>query len=174
VSHLNALAADSLPLTLAHTILSNGCWQGLGLLSGSRLPDLILTLAAFNTRYKEGRWRALLQAAVPACTEQDAQWLTALPAPVDSPLPAPQSQTKRKASGTCGSDGSNKKSPTVTQRAPIPTRLRWSHQQAWQQQFRIHDEAPSQLADSHRNIRPQLSQAFRRLYGRPAPPNKGA
>ena len=26
------------------------------------------------------------------------------------------------------------------------------------------DEAPSQLADSHRNIRPQLSQAVRRLY----------
>ncbi len=45
VGHLNALAADSLPLALAlaHAILSNGSWQGLGLLSGSRLSDLILT-----------------------------------------------------------------------------------------------------------------------------------
>ena len=43
VDHLNALTADSLPLALAHAILSNGSWQGLGLLSGSRLSDLILT-----------------------------------------------------------------------------------------------------------------------------------
>ncbi len=63
VGHLNALTAGSLPLALAHAILSNDCWQGLGLLSGpgSRLSDLILTLAVFNTRYEEERWCALLQ-----------------------------------------------------------------------------------------------------------------
>jgi hypothetical protein len=44
--------------TLWHAILNlnNDSWQGLGLLSGSRLSDPILTLAAFNTRYEEGRW----------------------------------------------------------------------------------------------------------------------
>ena len=37
VDHLNALTTDSLPLALAHTILNDDAWQGLGLLSGSLL-----------------------------------------------------------------------------------------------------------------------------------------
>ncbi len=60
VDHLNALTAE-LQLALAHTILNDDGWQGLGLLSGSRLSDLILTLTVFTTRYEEGQWRALLQ-----------------------------------------------------------------------------------------------------------------
>jgi hypothetical protein len=61
--HLNALttsSTDSLPLALAHTALNGDDWQGLGLLSGSRLSDVITTLAVFGTtsRYEdsEGRW----------------------------------------------------------------------------------------------------------------------
>ena len=119
VDHLNALTNDSLPLALAHTIHNADDWQGLGLLSGSRLSDLILALAVFSTRYEEGRWLALLQAAISGCTEQDAQWLTSLPAPADSPLPAPQSQTKRKASVMGGSDIRNQKRPAATPRAPV-------------------------------------------------------
>ena len=38
---LNELTFDSLPLALAHTIFSSDAWQGLGLLSGSRLSDII-------------------------------------------------------------------------------------------------------------------------------------
>ncbi len=93
VDHLNVLT----PLALAHTVLSDDSWQGLGLLSGSRLSDLILTLTAFNTRYEEGRWRALLQAAIYGCTEQDAQWLTSLPAPTSTPrYQPPQSHSQHK------------------------------------------------------------------------------
>jgi hypothetical protein len=55
VDHLNALTADFLQLALAHTILNDDGWQGLGLLSGSRLSDLILKLIVFNTRYEEGQ-----------------------------------------------------------------------------------------------------------------------
>jgi hypothetical protein len=81
--------------------------QGLGLLSGSRLSDIITTLAedlaVFGTRYEEKRWRTFLlvvQTAIPGCTELEAQWLISHPAPIDSPLPAPgpRSQHKRKAS----------------------------------------------------------------------------
>jgi hypothetical protein len=75
VDHLTALTADSLPLTLAHTTLNDNGGQGLGLLSGSRLSDIITTLAVFGTRYEEGRWLTLLQTAIPGCTAADAQWL---------------------------------------------------------------------------------------------------
>ena len=95
VDHLSALTTASLPLALAHSILSGDDWQGLGLLSGSRLSDIITTLAICGTRYEAGRWINLLQAAIPGCTEQDIEWLVSLPAPVDSPLPAPQNQNKR-------------------------------------------------------------------------------
>jgi hypothetical protein len=98
--HLAALTADSLPLALAHIALNGDGGQGLGLLSGSRFSDIITTLAVFGTRYEEKRWLTFLQTAIPGCTEPDAQWLTSesQPAPVDSPLPAQQSQNKRKAS----------------------------------------------------------------------------
>ena len=165
VDHLNALTIDSLPLALAHAILSNGDWQGLGLLSGSRLSDLILALAVFNTRYAEGRLRGRLQAAVPGCTEQDAQWLISAPAPVDSPLPAPQRQNKRKALGTGGSESGNKKNSAATRSDPVRRSPR-SHQTPIVAPAAAQDvEAPSHLAASHQNLRPQLSQAFRRLYG---------
>ena len=46
---MNALTVDSLPLALAHSTTINGAdWQGLGLLSGSRLSDMITTLAVFG------------------------------------------------------------------------------------------------------------------------------
>jgi hypothetical protein len=81
------------------------------------------------------------------------------------PLPAPQSQNKRKASGSCGSDSSNKKSPAAPRSAPVRRSPR-SHQTPMVAPAAIQDvEAPSHLAASHRDIRPQLSQVFRRLYG---------
>jgi hypothetical protein len=68
---------DSIPLALAHITLNGHGGQGfkLGLLSGSRLSDIITTLAVFGTRYEEKRWLAFLQNAVPGCTELEAQWL---------------------------------------------------------------------------------------------------
>ncbi len=108
MDHLSALTADSPTLALAHTTLNGDGDHGLGLLSGSRLSDIITTLAVTvfgaTSRYEKGRWLAFLQTAVPGCTEHDPQWLIFLPAPVDSPLPAPQSQGKREASVICGSD----------------------------------------------------------------------
>jgi hypothetical protein len=42
VGHLNALTTSSLPLALAHSTTTDGAdWPGLGLLSGSRLSDII-------------------------------------------------------------------------------------------------------------------------------------
>ncbi len=77
--HLAALTADSLSLALAHirVTLNGDGGQGLGLLSGSRFSDIITTLAVFKfgTRYEEKRWLTFLQAAIPGCTEPDAQWL---------------------------------------------------------------------------------------------------
>jgi hypothetical protein len=92
----------SLPLALARATLHGGSDQGLGLLSGSRLSDIITALAVFGTRYDEERWLRVtfrvLRQAIPGCTEQEAQWLISHPSPVDTRLPAPQSQNKRRAS----------------------------------------------------------------------------
>ena len=41
VDHLTALTTNSLPLALAHIALHSGSDQGLGLLSGSRLSDIV-------------------------------------------------------------------------------------------------------------------------------------
>ncbi len=94
VDHLTALTTDSLPLALAHITLHSGSDQGLGLLSGSRVSDIITALAVFGTRYDEERWLTFLRQAIPGCTELEAQWLISHPSPVDSPLPAPRSQNK--------------------------------------------------------------------------------
>jgi hypothetical protein len=103
--------------------------QGLGLLSGSRLSDIITTLAVFGTRYEEKRWLAFLQNAVPGCTELEAQWLISHPAPVESPLPlaAPQSQNKRKASSIGGSEIRNTKRSAATSSAPVRRSPRSHH-----------------------------------------------
>jgi hypothetical protein len=60
VDHLTALATNSLPLALAHSTLHSGSDQGLGLLSGSPLSDIITALAVFGTRYDESRAMAHL------------------------------------------------------------------------------------------------------------------
>jgi hypothetical protein len=165
VEHLTALTTDSLPLALAHTILNGDGGQGFGLLSGSRLSDIITTLAVFGTRYDEKRWLTFLQTAIPGCTELEAQWLISHPAPVDSPLPAPLSQNKRKASSIGGSEPRNTRRPAATQSAPVRRSPR-SHPTPIAEPTVTRDvEAPSHLAASHQNLRPQLSQAFRRLYG---------
>ncbi len=116
VDHLTALTTNSLPLALAHITLHNGSDLGLGLLSGSRLSDIITALAVFGTRYDEERWLSFLRQAIPGCTELEARWLVSHPSPVDPPLPAPQSQNKRKASPTGGSEPRHIKRPA----APLP------------------------------------------------------
>jgi hypothetical protein len=60
VDHLTALTTNSLPMALAHITLNSGNDQGLGLLSGSRLSDIITALAVFGTRYEEERWLTFL------------------------------------------------------------------------------------------------------------------
>ncbi len=53
-------------------------------------PCLMLNALSHCTRYEpeERRWlrvtSGFLQVAIPGCTEQDAQWLVSLSAPVDS------------------------------------------------------------------------------------------
>ena len=87
------------------------------------------------------------------------------PAPVDSPLPAPQSQNKRKAPSIGGSELRNTRRSAVAQSTPVRRSPR-SHPTPVAEPTVTHDmEAPSHLAASHQTLRPQLSQAFRRLYG---------
>ena len=170
VDHLTALTTDSLPLAVAHTIFSTDDWQGLGLLSGSRLSDIATTLGVFGTRYEANRWLSFLQAAIPGLTEQDAQWLVSLPITIDSPLPAPeqlpapQNRNKRKTPAPDGLDTSNKKRQPAPQSAPVRRSPR-SHPVSTPTSVSVGTDAPSSLAASHQALRPQLSQAFRRLYG---------
>jgi hypothetical protein len=126
--------------------------------------DIVTTLAVFGTRYDEKRWLTFLRTAIPGCTELEAQWLISHPAPVDSPLPAPHSQNKRKASSIGVSEPRNTRRSAAAQSAPVRRSPR-SHPTPIAEPTATRDvEAPSHLAASHQNLRPQLSQAFRRLY----------
>ena len=174
VDHLTALTTNSLPLAIAHTIFSEDEWQGLGLLSGSRLSDIAATLGVFGARYEASRWISFLQAAIPGLTEQDAQWLVSLPTTPDCPLPAsqqmpaPQRGNKRKTPDPEESNIGNKRStgtPTP-QSAPVRRSPRsHSGSRLTITSATVETDAPSSLAASHQALRPQLSQAFRRLYG---------
>ncbi len=136
-----------------------------GLLSGSRLSDITTALAVFGTRYDEERWLTLLRQAIPGCTEQEAQWLISHPSPVDTQLPTPQSQNKRRASHTGDPDPRHTKCSAAGPHTPArrsPRYLRTPMSDPTETQDM---EAPSPLAASHQNHRPQLTLAFRRLYG---------
>jgi hypothetical protein len=106
-----------------------------------------------------------LQAAIPGFTELDAQWLVTLPTTTDSPLPAPLKLHKRKALASIGpSSGKNKRS-TASQSVFVRRSPR-SHSTSIISPIAAQDtEAPSLLAASHHSLRPQLSRAFRQLYG---------
>jgi hypothetical protein len=165
VDHLVALTTNSLPLALAHNTLHSGSDQGLGLLSGSRLSDIITALAIFGTRYDEERWLTFLRQAIPGCTEEDAQWLASHPSPADSPLPAPQSQNKRRAPHSSDSAPRHTKRSGSGPNIPVRRSPRYHSTPMTEPTVVQGTEAPSPLAASHQSHRPQLSQAFRRLYG---------
>jgi hypothetical protein len=91
------------------------------------------------------------------------------PSPVDSPLPAPQSQNKRKAPHIGDSEPRHTKRSaagpiTPVRRSPL---ARYHHTPTTEPTAAPDTEAPSPLAASHQHHRPQLSQALRRLpvYG---------
>jgi hypothetical protein len=165
VDHLTALTTNSLPLALAHITLHGGSDQGLGLLSGSRLSDIITALAVFGTRYDEDRWLTFLQQAIPGCTELEARWLVSHPSPVDSPLPTPQSQNKRKTPHSGGTEPRHTKRFAAGLGTPVRRSPRCHHTPPTEPTVIQDTEAPSSLAASHQSHRFQLSQAFRRLYG---------
>jgi hypothetical protein len=165
VDHLTALTTNSLPLALAHISLHSGSDQGLGLLSGSRLSDIITALTVFGNRYDEERWLTFLRQAIPGCTELEAQWLVSHPSLTDSPLPAPQSQNKRKAPHSGGSEPHHMKRSAAGTNTPVRRSPRYHHTPMTEPTMVQDMEVPSPLAASHQSHRPQLSQAFRRLYG---------
>ncbi len=142
----------------------------MGLLSGSRLSDIITALAVFGTRYEEERWLTFLRQAIPGCTELEARWLVSQPSPADSPLPAPQNQKKRQASHSGGSEPRHMpvKRPAAGLHTPVRRSPRYHPTPMTETtvvQSVQNEEAPSPLAASHSSHRPQLSQAFSRLYG---------
>jgi hypothetical protein len=117
------------------------------------------------------RWLSLLQAAIPGLTEQDAQWMVSLPAPVDSPLPAPQklpnlpNRQKRKALDSGEPSVSSRKRLPASQSAPVRRSPRSHGTPTFTPATIEYTAAPSPLAAAHSGSRTQLSQAFRRLYG---------
>ncbi len=113
------------------------------------------------------RWLTFLRQAIPGCTELEAQWLVSRPSPVDSPLPAPQNQNKRRASHSGGSEPRHMKRSAAGPSTPVRCSPRYHHTPMPEPTVVQDTEAPSPLAASasHQSHRPQLSQAFSRLYG---------
>ena len=70
-THLAELVENpaSLPVALARALAGEGAWEGLGLLSGSSIIDIVTALTLFCTQYGPGNWAALLRQELPGLTE---------------------------------------------------------------------------------------------------------
>ena len=79
-THLAELTANpaSLPVALASALAGEGAWEGLGLLSGSSINDIVAALTEFCTQYGPENWAALLRQELPGLTDDDITWLCSL------------------------------------------------------------------------------------------------
>ena len=118
-----------------------------------------------NRPPSEGVEYRLGSSIIKTASPKNAQWLVSLPSPVDSPLPAPQVQNKRKASHSGGSEPRHMKRSAAGPSIPVRRSPRYHHTPMPEPTVVQDTEAPSPLAASHQSHRPQLSQALRRLYG---------
>ena len=78
--HLTALTdtCTSLPMALAAATKGAAEWEGLGLLSGSRINDIATALTIFCSQYSTKRWGDLLRQELPELTDEDIEWLCGL------------------------------------------------------------------------------------------------
>jgi hypothetical protein len=176
-SHLEHLtkAEDtrSLPMAIAQALHSERSWKGMCLLSGSKLSDIVATLQEFARTYGRDNWHNILRAAAPDLTDEDIDWLSSLaqsmehlepPTPAAPQPPAASAKGKQRAKKKLLLV-STRKSPrfnTILDASPVGT-----HQptHALSQTHTDPDPPPSAAAHQHRALRPQLSRAFRALYG---------
>jgi hypothetical protein len=79
-NHLKELTENpaSLPVALAKALAGEGTWEGLGLLSGSTILDIVNSLNAFCQQYGPEGWPALLRQELPDLTDADIEWLSDL------------------------------------------------------------------------------------------------
>ena len=63
-------------------------WEGLGLLSGSRINDIATALTIFCSQYSTKRWGDLLRQELPELTDEDIEWLCGLTETMESHEPA--------------------------------------------------------------------------------------
>jgi hypothetical protein len=80
-NHLEELTGNpaSLPVALARALAGEEAWEGLGVLSGSTITDIVNSLTAFGQRYGPEGWPALLRKELPDLTDDDIEWLSDLP-----------------------------------------------------------------------------------------------
>jgi hypothetical protein len=88
--HLTALTDThtSLPMALAKATRGATEWEGLGLLSGSRVNDIATALSIFCSQYSVERWSDLLRKELPELTDEDIEWLCGLTETMESHEPA--------------------------------------------------------------------------------------
>ncbi len=79
-NHLKELTEEpaSLPVALARALAGEGTWEGLGLLSGSTIINIVNSLTAFCQRYGPEGWPALLRQELPDLADADIEWLSDL------------------------------------------------------------------------------------------------
>ena len=175
-NHLTLLTREedtrSLPMVITQAIHEERSWKGMGLVSGSKLSDITNTLQELGRVYARDKWPTILRTAMPDLTDTDIDWLSSLaqamehlePAPTVAPGPAkpakgklrgpgkpPPAQPRRSPRHNLPSD-----SNSVTTHQPTPTLAPTGSDL---------DPPPSAVASQYRVLRPQLSRAFRTLYG---------
>jgi hypothetical protein len=65
-------------MALAEATRGAAEWEGLGLLSGSRINDIATALSIFCSQYSTEHWGDLLRKELPELTDEDIEWLCGL------------------------------------------------------------------------------------------------
>jgi hypothetical protein len=159
--HLADLVSDrSLPAALGQAVDTN-TWKGLGLISGSTVSDFANTVQAFCRHYAREQWSEMLRQELPGLTEEDITWLSTMAGNTPPPtaggggkrrranhaVPGDERVVRRSPRHTQGAGEEEEESEEDTTNSPEP------------------DSGPSETATAHGHLRPQLSRAFRALYG---------
>jgi hypothetical protein len=65
-------------MAIAQALHGDRSWKGMGLVSGSKLSDIIDTLREFVRIYDRANWPNILRTEIPELPEADVEWLSSL------------------------------------------------------------------------------------------------
>jgi hypothetical protein len=160
--HLADLVSSrSLPAALGQAVDTN-TWKGLGLISGSTVTDFVATVQDFCRKYAQEQWSEMLRQELPGLTEEDITWLSTMVESMPPPAAGGGGKRQRAKESAAARERAVRRSPRHT---PDVREDESDTEEDTQPIGQERDSGPSDLATKHGSLRPQLSRAFKALYG---------